>query len=136
MKKKRQFRQDASRVWAAGAKLTGPEAAAARERMIKRQRGDSRELLSPEKSETMAEVAKAAMLDRMEQEAEEGAATVEELMILFKNGKLTPEKAYSRFLELGDESKMTAKQAKAYFFGREDAAGARERMLRRMGFSR
>lgn len=124
--KKKQYRMDASRKWCAGAKLCGPSsgAAQARERMLQRQRRDSEELPGGPQ-QTAAPSASAAK-----------AATVDELIQLFKNGKLTPQEAYTRFLALGDESKMTTKQAKAYFFGREDSAGARERMLHRMGLNR
>lgn len=124
--KKKQYRMDASRKWCAGAKLCGPSssAAQARERMLQRQRRDSEELPGGPQ-QTAAPSASAAK-----------AATVDEIIQLFKNGKLTPQEAYTRFLALGDESKMTARQAKAYFFGREDSAGARERMLHRMGLNR
>lgn len=124
--KKKQYRVDASRKWCAGAKLCGPSssAAQARERMLQRQRRDSEELPGGPQ-QTAAPSASAAK-----------AATVDEIIQLFKNGKLTPQEAYTRFLALGDESKMTTKQAKAYFFGREDSAGARERMLHRMGLNR
>lgn len=139
--KKKQYRMDASRKWCAGAKLCGPSssAAQARERMLQRQRRDSEELPGgPKQTDApSAEAARAAMIERSEKTPErQQAATVEELLRLFKNGKLTPQEAYNRFLALGDESKMTTKQAKAYFFGREDSAGARERMLHRMGLNR
>ena len=107
--------------------------------MLQRQRRDSEELPGGPKQTAApsAEAARAAMIERNEKTPErQQAATVEELLQLFKNGKLTPQKAYNRFLALGDESKMTVKQAKAYFFGREDSAGARERMLHRMGLNR
>ena len=124
--KKKQYRMDASRKWSAGAKLCGPSssAAQARERMLQRQRRDSSELPGGPKQTAAPSVSAAK------------AATVEDLLQLFKNGKLTPQEAYNSFLALGDESKMTTKQAKAYFFGREDSAGARERMLHRMGLNR
>ena len=126
MKQNRIYRTEPPRGWnsikAPGKSSSG--AAQARERMLQRQRRDSAELPGGPK-QTAAPSASAAK-----------AATVEDLLQLFKNGKLTPQEAYNRFLALGDESKMTAKQAKAYFFGREDSAGARERMLHRMGLDR
>lgn len=124
--KKKQYRMDASRKWYAGAKLCGPSssAAQARERMLQRQRRDSAELPGGPQQTALPSASAAK------------AATVDDLLQLFKNGKLTPQEAYACFLELGDESKMTTKQAKAYFFGREDSAGARERMLHRMGLNR
>lgn len=116
--KKKQYRMDAFRKWPAGAKLCGASSGAeeARERMLQRQHRDSKEFPGGPK--------------------QSGASSVEDLLQLFKNGKLTPQEAYTCFLELGDESKMTTKQAKAYFFGREDSAAARERMLHRMGLNR
>ena len=110
--------------------MKGSGAEEARERMIGRmknhQRRDSEEIpgglnqtaASPEEIERAA--------------AEKEAETVEQLVRLFKMEKLTPKEAYERFLQIGDESSMTAKQAKAYFFGHEDAAGARERMIGRL----
>lgn len=110
--------------------MKGSGAEEARERMIDRmkkpQRRDSEEIpgglnqtaASPEEIERAA--------------AEKEAETVEQLVRLFKMEKLTPKEAYERFLQIGDESSMTAKQAKAYFFGHEDAAGARERMIGRL----
>lgn len=126
MKQNRIYRTEPPRGWnsikAPGKSSSG--AAQARERMLQRQRRDSSELPGGPQ-QTAAPSASAAK-----------AATVEDLLQLFKNGKLTPQEAYNRFLALGDESKMTTKQAKAYFFGREDSAGARERMLHRMGLNR
>ena len=92
--------------------------------MLQRQRRDSAELPGGPQQTALPSASAAK------------AATVDDLLQLFKNGKLTPQEAYACFLELGDESKMTTKQAKAYFFGREDSAGARERMLHRMGLNR
>lgn len=126
MKQNRIYRTEPPRGWnsikAPGKPSSG--AAQARERMLQRQRRDS-EGLPGGPQQTAVPSASAAK-----------AATVDELLQLFKNGKLTPQEAYTRFLALGDESKMTTKQAKAYFFEREDSAGARERMLHRMGLNR
>lgn len=126
MKQNRIYRTEPPRGWnsikAPGKPSSG--AAQARERMLQRQRRDSEELPGGPQ-QTAAPSASAAK-----------SATVDEIIQLFKNGKLTPQEAYTHFLALGDESKMTARQAKAYFFGREDSAGARERMLHRMGLNR
>lgn len=139
-KQKTAFRMDAPIEWPAVKKLFAPtpEASAARERMLQRRRRDSEELPGgPKQSAPSAETAGASMIECGKQTSERyRPETVEELLQLYKNGRLKPDEAYAFFLDIGDERLMTVKQAKLYFLGREDAAGARERMLRRMGLSR
>ena len=129
MGKKKQFRWDRM-PWPTGEKLTGQTS----------HRKDDEEFPGGVKqSGSEADEARETMIARRKSgipEKQPDPETVDELLKLFKSGRIKPEKAFQMFMDIGDESAMTVKQAKAYFMGREDSAGARDRMLYRLGITK
>ena len=129
MERKKQFRLDRM-PWPTGERLSSKSS----------RRKDNEEFPGGVKqSGSAADEARESMIARLKNGSTEKnpvPETVEELVQMFKTGQIKPKAAFQLFLDIGDESAMTVKQAKAYFMGHEDSAGARDRMLYRLGITK
>lgn len=115
----------------------GATANEARKRMIERRQKMRKDSYFPGGYKQTGESGEArdAMVEKMTTEPNHKPESVHEIISMFYDGRLTREQAYDLYLELNDTSEVTEEEMQQILLGRADSKDARERMLRRKGYS-
>lgn len=118
--------------------IQGESANEARNRMIERRSKMRKDSYFPGgyKQTGESDEARASMIEKMTTEPDHKPETVHEIIAMFYDGRLTREQAYDLYLELNDTSEVTEEEMQQILLGRADSKNARDRMLRRKGYSK